>query len=82
MADWTFDELLPNGWHPHWSPLESEEAPYSLEFTYYRSEIARHSVEAQGSTEREAIESVVAAANAWLRDHPEYAPKRPPASRS
>ncbi|HYI24203.1 MAG TPA: hypothetical protein VD767_02245 [Thermomicrobiales bacterium] len=78
MSDtgWTFEELLPNGWHPHWMPPERDDHPFVLEFTFYRSEVARCVLEASGSTEHEARERAAALANAWLREHPEYAPRR------
>jgi uncharacterized protein (DUF2235 family) len=74
---WTFDELLTNGWFPHWQPGER---PYRLEFTWYRSEIARHTVEATGATMAEAQADAAARANAWLAEHPEFQPKRPPSA--
>lgn len=78
-AGWTYEELLTNGWFPHWQPRHAGE-PWVLEFTWYRSEIARHSVFASGATEEEAMTEAASLANAWLREHPGFQPKRPPAT--
>jgi hypothetical protein len=80
MAGWTYEELLPNGWHPFWLQDERGDGMVSLDFTFYRSEIARHTVNTVGATESVAIEQAVTLANAWLREYPEFAPKRPPAA--
>ena len=77
MTGWTYEELLPNGWHPFWTSAGRGDGMVSLDFTYYRSEIARHTVSSVGATEADAITQAVAMANAWLREHPEFAPKRP-----
>lgn len=78
-ADFTFDELCPFGWHPHWLPQGDDVQPFVLEFTFYRSEIARHSLVAHGRTEQEARNEAVRQANEWLQAHPEFAPRRRPA---
>jgi uncharacterized protein (DUF1697 family) len=70
---WTFEELLTNGWFPHWEP---EGPPYRLTFTFYRSEITVDSVTATGDTEAEAAREAARRANAWLREHPHFKPRR------
>lgn len=80
-SSWTFDELLTNGWYPYWQPRSSDDEPYALTFTFYRSEVSRHSVEAAGQTEEDAKTAAAAEANAWLCEHPHFQPRRPPAAR-
>ncbi len=76
-ARWTYETLLTNGWFVHWMPRASDDAPFALTFTFYRSEISIHSVEGSGATEAEAIADAVAHAHLWLHDHPGYQPRRP-----
>ncbi len=78
-ANYTFDELCPFGWHAYWLPDGDDERPFVLEFTFYRSEIARHSLVVHGHTEQEARDEAARQANVWLLSHPEYAPRRRPA---
>jgi hypothetical protein len=75
-SGWTFDELLTNGWYPHWEPVGSGERPYAVTFTYYRSEITVDSVYGTGATEAEAIAEAERNANAWLQENPQFKPRR------
>lgn len=77
-AGWTYDELLTNGWFPHCYPPGPGEPVWRLEFTYYRSEVSRHTIEVTAATEAEAQTAAAARANAWLQEHPLFQPKRPP----
>lgn len=70
---WTYEELLTNGWYPHWEPGGP---PYVLTFTFYRSENTIDSVHATGSTPAAAVADAEQKANAWLREYPHYKPRR------
>jgi len=76
-AGWTYETLLTNGWYAHWVASPPAPGAYTLGFTYYRSEISIHTIHGRGATEAEAIADAVRQANAWLRDHPGYQPRRP-----
>ena len=73
---WTFEELLTNGWFPHWDPPAPDSPPYALTFTFYRSEITVDSVTGSGATEAEAMAEAARHANAWLQEHPHFRPRR------
>jgi hypothetical protein len=74
---WTYETLLTNGWFGQWIDDTAGAAPYTLRFTFYRSEISIHTVVGSGATEAEAIADAVDHAHRWLRDHPGYQPRRP-----
>jgi hypothetical protein len=75
-VNWTFEQLLTNGWFPHWEPPTPGGPPFTLTFTFYRSEITVDSVTATGATEAEVTAEAARKANAWLREHPRYKPRR------
>jgi hypothetical protein len=73
---WTFEKLLRNGWYARWADPAPADTPHALEFVFYRSEHTVHIVRTHGDTEDAAIAQAVEGANQWLREHPQYQPRR------
>jgi hypothetical protein len=62
---WTFEKLLRNGWYARWADPAPADIPHTV-----------HIVRTHGDTEDAAIAQAVEGANQWLREHPQYQPRR------